>query len=85
MAILSDKQKARQTYLVYYPYNEKTCVLELEAESFADARARLHRLADGTVMGELQDTVEIPKPLHPLLRGLLKVRRFLFENNQNAD
>ena len=34
----ADSQKS-PVFLIYYPYNEKTCVLELEADSFADARA----------------------------------------------
>ena len=80
MTALSSQKKS-PVYLVYYPYNENICVLELEADSFADARARLRALANGEVKGELDETVEIPKPLHwnlTLVYVWLKIRRWLF-------
>ena len=62
-----------RTFLVSYNYEGAQWSLEIKATSMADAKARLGRLAFGTVDGELVATV-------PAVAGLL-VRLFTAARN----
>ena len=73
-----ETQEKKKIYLVRYNYKGTPRILEVWASSFEDARERLKVVPFGTVMGELDSDVEIPKPFHPVVHGLLKIRRFLF-------
>ena len=64
-----------RTYLVSYNYEGAQWSLELRATSMADAKARLGRLAFGTVDGELMATV--PVIAGPFVRLLTAVRNWL--------
>lgn len=62
-----------RTFLVSYNYEGAQWSLEIKARSMADAKARLGRLAFGTVDGELVATV--PAVAGPFVRLFTAAKR----------
>ena len=61
-----------KTYLFSYPHNGDTWTIEIPAEDYEDAKARLAKLPSATYDGEL--VAKVPVPFGPVVRLIAWVR-----------